>query len=86
MPKIKKARNAHRKLKHAFKCSHCDLDFTTKYTLDRHLKGLTQQKSFSCKHCNHEFDRKENLLRHSRNVHDKNPLDCDKCDLTCDTN
>lgn len=70
-----------------FSCKECNIQFSTKSSLTRHMKGHTEG-GISCTVCNEKFSSHSVLLKHKRRVHDKvaSKYICLDCGSTFDSN
>ncbi|XP_048063071.1 uncharacterized protein LOC125278191 [Megalobrama amblycephala] len=61
-------------------CTQCGKSFTTKYSVDRHMRVHTGEKPFTCDQCGKSFANKRNLDRHMRVHTGEKPFTCDQCE------
>ena len=78
-------RNRVHNKKDDFRCNHCDLEFSKKSNLKRHLEKVNRDNGsqedpgvvnivnilFTCPDCNQNYFNKSSLNRHQKNDHDK---------------
>ena len=53
------------------KCELCELEFSRKDPLQRHMRTVHSSKQLKCELCDYVSQRKENLKRHHNSVHTK---------------
>ena len=77
---IEKAKKVHEGKK-LHKCSKCDVTFSQKGNLERHIRTIHEcEKHFVCQICNERFSLKGNLKRHVSTVHEgKKQFKCPSC-------
>ena len=63
-----------------FKCDVCNSKFSTKGTLNHHLKSIHNNETFKCTDCDKQFNTKGYLTCHISNVHNKINHKCVHCD------
>ena len=68
-----------------FKCLKCDMKFSQKIILQRHIKAIHDKiKDIECPKCDMKFTDKNNLHNHIKAIHDKiKDIECPKCDFKC---
>ena len=66
-----------------FKCHACDLEFTSNYKLQLHLRGRCE-KLFLCLQCNVAFPNNDNLLNHMSTHTSGSMFQCDLCKTVCE--
>ncbi|XP_014673954.1 PREDICTED: zinc finger protein 436-like [Priapulus caudatus] len=66
-----------------YKCQVCDVDFTRKSSLDKHLVSHLNvgEKPHKCDLCDTRFTRMDHLKRHFRNHTGEKPHKCEHCDI-----
>ena len=66
-----------------FDCSICDIDFSLKCTLRKHVKQIHENKSqHTCLICGHNYSLKCTLKNHIGSVHENK---AQKCSIWCQT-
>ena len=62
-----------------FKCDKCDRDFTTKHSLEVHIRTHDKnEKKVSCQICQQKFSQKGHLTTHMQ-IHEDKTIPCDQC-------
>ncbi|XP_058501670.1 zinc finger protein 232-like isoform X2 [Solea solea] len=65
--------------KKKFSCSKCGKHFTSKGTLQRHIRAHNGDRPFSCSHCGKRFSRKQHLQEHVLIHTGEQPFSCSVC-------
>ena len=55
--------------KNHFKCSFCDSELKTKFSLKTHVDSIHENIKVGCHECGKQFGRKANLTTHINSVH-----------------
>ncbi|CAL4221457.1 unnamed protein product, partial [Meganyctiphanes norvegica] len=66
----------------SFQCSNCDMSFSNKSNLIRHVKahtGATGGKPYQCSHCKMSFSKTFHLIIHMRIHTGEKPYQCSHC-------
>ena len=70
-----------RKKEEPAECDICAIKFTTKRSLQRHIKIIHELHMEKCPHCGREFKGKDSLKYHIKAFHaEKTTYNCDKCE------
>ena len=85
--KISTAKHKEKNKNRKFKCTQCDVELSTKTSLQNHVKGVHNKiKDFACETCGAKFTLVMNLRRHNKAIHLKiKNFSCEKCNYICDT-
>ena len=75
---------SHTGVKEREKCHICQMDFSTKGNLKRHMENHNRTLPYKCDTCGKEFNRLDNFKRHERICHTgaQSPYKCDVCSTT----
>ena len=65
-----------------FSCNQCELKFSCRSNVTRHIQSQHGEKAFSCDQCEKQFRRKDSLEEHCQAAHDKIKYVCKICDHT----
>ena len=73
----------HKKEKPKHKCPQCELDFTLKCTMTRHIQTVHEgKKSYKCEICGAAFGQNQHLDKHVLSIHEKKkPFKCEICEI-----
>ena len=66
----------------AFMCYDCNINFSEKRALRRHIKSKHEVINLGCEKCEYTTDRLDCLKRHINSKHEATNLRCEKCEFT----
>merc|ERR1712244_88706 len=66
--------------------ANCETRFTTKGSMDRHVKRHNNVRNHKCSYCERAFVTKNEMARHERTHSGEKPYECGKCQKVFATN
>ena len=63
-----------------FNCDQCEIKFTQKRSLIRHIQSKHEGAKYACNQCDQQFARQSDLRRHTQSVHEGVKYACYQCD------